>query len=60
MGPVNSGREVQCPFVTGRSERSVSFPQGPMAAKSQSNDPKTKSPGSVSRAATHGQWGRAW
>lgn len=31
-----------------------------MAAKSQSNDPKTKSPGSVSKAATHGQWGRAW
>ncbi|XP_026945677.1 7-dehydrocholesterol reductase isoform X3 [Sagmatias obliquidens] len=34
--------------------------EGPMAAKSQSNDPKTKSPGSVSKAATHGQWGRAW
>ncbi|MBW02120.1 7-dehydrocholesterol reductase, partial [Eschrichtius robustus] len=62
VGPVNSGREVQCPFVTGRSERGVSFPQGPMAAKPQSNDPQTKSPGNITfgKAATQGQWGRAW
>lgn len=33
-----------------------------MAAKSQPNAPKTKSPGSVTsgKAVTQGQWGRAW
>jgi hypothetical protein len=64
QGPLSladvGGRGGVC--SSGWAEHCVSFPQGPMAEKSQAKAPKARSPSSISngKAMSQGQWGRAW